>query len=171
MVSELTRNMVWQEILDVERLSRYYDRLSDKYRTKHWIVRFLILISAASGVVNLQNLLFEDWQDTGAVFFDASIAILVAWDFMANYGKKSETLNAISFECHQLWTDWNQLWTELHDDGVSETEIRDRDKRLADRLSMITNWSGLVDIPQDVGLNEECEKEAYEIVRGRFAVQ
>ena len=50
MVTERTRNYVWQALLDLERLVRYYTALSDQHRKRHSVVRFLLLAAAAGGV-------------------------------------------------------------------------------------------------------------------------
>ncbi len=50
MVSDQIRNEVWQHLLDIARLVRYYAALSDRYRRNYTIVRFLLYAAAASGV-------------------------------------------------------------------------------------------------------------------------
>lgn len=59
MTTSQTRNAVWQELLDTARLVRYYEALSNRYRRYHWAVRFVLLLSASSGIVALLDLLPE----------------------------------------------------------------------------------------------------------------
>ena len=42
MASDLTRHVIWQELLDIARCLRYYDALGQRYRRFHVAFRFLL---------------------------------------------------------------------------------------------------------------------------------
>ena len=84
MVTEQTRNAVWQELLDVARLVRYYEALSDRHRRNHIIVRFLLLVAAASGIAAL----LDQLPAIAQLIAGGLIAVLVVWDFVSDYAKK-----------------------------------------------------------------------------------
>ena len=168
MVSVLTRNMVWHEFLDVTRLVRYYEELSDRYRRKHRIVRSLLLASAASGIANLLGLLPPSTQDPVQLIANGLVALLVVWDFLADYGKKAEVLQTVSVQCTDLVSQWDQLWSELHDDNAGDSHIRIRNRQLCERLTSITSWPGLVGVPFDKKLNSTCEEDAYRVMIPRY---
>lgn len=49
MVTEQTRQDIWQAYLDLARLTRYYDALADRHRRNHKVIQFLLLASASGG--------------------------------------------------------------------------------------------------------------------------
>ena len=98
MVTEQTRNYVWQELLDAARLVRYYEALSDRHRRNHSRVRFLLLAAATGSIAALLDLIPESTQ----LFTSAWVALLVAWDFVSDYAKKAAVLHTISLECSAL---------------------------------------------------------------------
>ena len=53
MVFETTRNEVWQSLLDVARLIRRYDAYANRRRLCHFVLRGLLLFTAAGGVANM----------------------------------------------------------------------------------------------------------------------
>ena len=172
MVSDQTRNMVWQEFLDVARNVRYYEKLSNRYRKYHHRVRFLILASAVSGIANLLDLPLEfiqgPFRELIQLAVSGFIALLVVWDFVADYGKKAEVLHIVSLQCSDLESQWDRLWAELHDEESDDTEIRRKNRRLSERLSTVTGWAGLVNVQDDEELNSVCEKDAYRVMDSRY---
>ena len=54
MVTDQTRNTIWQDLWDAERYFRYYSSLSDTYRHRHRLIRFAtlaaVLVEAAVSV-------------------------------------------------------------------------------------------------------------------------
>lgn len=165
MVSEQTRNDVWQELLDVARLVRYYEALADRHRRIHMIVRFLLLAAAVSGIAALLDLLPAAAQ----LVAGGLLALLVVWDFVSNYAKKAAVLHAISLDCSLLDVEWRELWADVNNGHVSDAEARDKNYRLARRISEVTGWAGQADIGEDPRLNEECAKVAYKVMADRYA--
>lgn len=165
MVSAQTRNDVWQELLDVARLVRYYEALADRHRRIHMIVRFLLLAAAVSGIVALLALLPAVVQ----LVANGLVALLVAWDFVSNYARKSTVLHAISLECSLLEVEWRELWADINNDHLSDAEARDKNYRLARRISEVTGWAGQADIGESQRLNKKCAKVAYKVMADRYA--
>lgn len=163
MVTEQTRNAIWQELLDVARLVRYYEALSDQHRRNHLIVRFLLLAAAAGGIAALLDLLPAIAQ----LIAGGVIALLVAWDFVSDYAKKAAILHAISIECSALEIEWQDLWLEL--ENISDDDARLENTRLSRKIANVTAWAGQADIREDRRLNEECEKAAYRVMTDRYA--
>lgn len=164
MVAEQTRNAIWQELLDVARLVRYYEALSDQHRRNHLIVRFLLLAAAAGGIAALLDLLPAMAQ----LVAGGVIALLVAWDFVSDYAKKAAILHAISTECSAMEIEWQALWLEL--ENISDADARRENTRLSRRIADVTGWAGQADIRENRKLNEECEKAAYLVVTDRYAI-
>ena len=57
MVTEQTRHDVWNEMLDIARLVRYYEALADKPRIFYYLIRGTLIFSALVGSATLLDLL------------------------------------------------------------------------------------------------------------------
>ena len=165
MASSETRSDVWQELLDAARLVRYYEALSDRHRIKHSIVRFLLLASAVGGIGALLDLL----PDKAQLIAGALVALLVIWDFMADYAKKAAILHTISKECSDLEIKWQALWREVNRAESDDGEIRFQIEQLARRAREVTGRAGDADIRVDHKLNQKCAESAYKVTAERYA--
>lgn len=93
MTTPQTRNAVWQELLDTARLVQYYEALSHRYRRYHWAVRFVLLLSASSGIVALLDLLPEPMLQPVQLTAGGLIALTVVWDCVSDYARKAAVLS------------------------------------------------------------------------------
>ena len=165
MATEQTRKDVWQELLDVARLVRYYEALSDRHRRNHFILRFLLLAAASSGIAALLDILPASVQSIAS----GLIALFVVWDFLADYAKKAAVLHAVSLECSTLEIEWRELWADVNKRDLDDADARHKNQRLARRVLEVTGRAGHADIKEDRKLNEKCEKDAYRVMRDRYA--
>ncbi len=163
--TEQTRNDVWQGFLDVARLVRYYEALSDRHRRNHLIVRFLLLVAAASGIATLLDLLPPIMQ----LLASGVIALLVSWDFVADYAKKAAILHTVSLECSALEIEWRELWAGVNEHDLDDAEARRKNRQLEQRILEVTGRAGHADVREDRKLNEKCEEAAYKIMAERYA--
>ena len=164
MVSDQTRNTIWQGLLDMARLVRYYESLADRHRRKHFWIRVVLLAAAASGIAALLDLFPEVVQ----IVAGGLVALCVVWDFVSDYAKKAAILHAISIECSALEVEWQDLWGDL--ENIDDTEARQRNTRLSRRLNEVTGWAGHTDIQEDPKLNEKCEAAAYRVMQDQYGV-
>ena len=169
MITEQTRKDIWDELLDVARLVRYYEKLSDKHHRNHKIFRFLLLGSAASGVAAMLELFPENIRQDIQIFAGGVIALIVAWDMVTNYAKKAAVLHAISCEISTLEIEWRDLWAEANANEADDAEIRSKNRLLAKKLSEVTGWAGKEDIRENQKLNEECESIAHRVMQEKYA--
>ena len=169
MVTPQTRNAVWQELLDTARLVRYYEALSDRYRHYHWAVRFVLLLSASSGIVALLDLLPDSVRQPVQLTAGGLIALTVVWDFVSDYARKAAVLHAISMECSIVEVELKALWGEL--EHRSDDEVRQKNTQLARRMTDVTGWAGQADVREDSKLNQECATSAYKVIKEQYATQ
>ena len=163
MVSEQTRHDVWQELLDVERLVRYYEVLAKRHRRWHLAIRISLLLAATSGVASLLEVLPQSAQLIAGLM----IIVLVALDFALNEARKTAVLNLIKIECRALGNEWKNLWTGL--EHIGDDEARRENERLARRLAEVTGWAGQAEVGDDDALNEQCERVAYKVMSEDYA--
>ena len=92
------------------------------------------------------------------------VAILVAWDFVADYAKKAAIVHTISLECSALESDWRELWHEVNDWEADDAQVRDKMRALNRKVLEVTGRAGTADIREDERLNEKCAESAYKVV-------
>ena len=163
MVSEQTRHDVWQELLDAERLVRYYEVLAKRHRRWHLAIRFSLLLAATSGVASLLKVLPQSVQ----LIAGLALTVLVALDFALNAAGKTAVLNLIKIECRALGNEWKNLWAGL--EHIGDDEARRENGRLARRLAEVTGWAGQAEVGDDDALNEQCEQVAYKVMSEDYA--
>lgn len=165
MVSDQIRNEVWQDLLDVTRLVRYYAALSDRYKRNYNIVRGLLLIAATSGIAAFLDALPPIAQLISGV----GIALIVAWDFVSDYGRKAAVSHAIRLQCGELENEWRDLWRNVDDGTIANEEALHSNRQLLQRITSLTGNAGYADIREDHKLNETQAADAYKIMEERYA--
>ena len=108
-VTGATRNAVWQEMLDVARLVRYYDRMARQRQQRHLGIRIVLFASATAGVASAIDALPEAVR----IASGALIALLVAWDFLADYANKAAILGVIRGESSLSLGGLGRRWRRL----------------------------------------------------------
>ena len=165
MVSDTTRNAVWQELLDAARLVRYYTNLADRYLKKRRTMQFLLIAAAASGIAGLLGPLPEFISRAAA----AAVAILVVWDVFGDYARKAAVLHAISIECNRIESLWHALWLEIDRSDLEDADVLGQCKTLGQSLNDVTGRAGLVGVEVDAELNVSCAEETYKVMQERYA--
>lgn len=167
MVSQSTRNAVWQSYLDVARNGRYYEALADRYQWYYRSVRFLLLLAVIVTVAVPSYLS----QPASLIFGAVAVlltAILVAVDYVGDFAKKSAVLHGISVQVNRLESDWEILWLEIDDVDAVDSEMRQRNRDYQRLLNEVTERAGEEGITIDNKLNQKCMETAYEIMEDRY---
>lgn len=165
MVTDQARNDVWQGLLDVARLVRYYEALANRHRLCHFWVRLLLLGAAASGIATLLGVL----PNLAQLISGALVAILVVWDSISDYSKKATVLHMISIECSALDIEWGELWAEANDPFSDDTEVRIKKQRLDRKTLEVTGEAGKASVKDSRRLNRKCAEAAYKVTAERYA--
>lgn len=169
MVSETTRNAVWQELLNAARLVRYYSSLADRHRRNGRIIQFLLMAAATSGIAGLLDLLPAFIQQTAAAAAAAAVAILVVCDFFGDYAWKAAVLHVICIECNRIESQWQTLWLEIDRPDLEDADALRQCETLGRRLNEITGQAGLVGVAVDAQLNKTCAEDTYKVMQERYA--
>ena len=164
MVTEQTRHDIWQSYLDLARLTRYYDALADKHRRNHKAVQFLLLASASGGVITFLEILPKEFQ----LFISAAVAILVVWDLIMDYSKKTALLHKISMVCSDVEIRLNSLWNSVQSGGLADEEAEGENTKLMRRVLEATRLAGEIGVPEHKKLNRRCAAEAYEVMVAQY---
>ena len=167
MVSDQIRNEVWQNLLDVARLVRYYAALSDIYKRNYNIVRVLLFAVATSGVAAFLDVL----PPIAQLISGGGIAVIIVWDVVSDYGKKAAILHAISLQCGELEDDCHELWRSVDNGAITNEDTILRIRQLERRMTSITGVAGYAYIREDQKLNEKCATIAYKVTENRYATE
>ena len=165
MVSDEIRNEVWQDLLDVTRLVRYYAALSDRYKRNYNIVRVLLFAAATSGIAAFLDVL----PPIAQLISGMGIALIIAWDFVSDYGRKAAILHAIRLQCSELESEWHALWRSVDDGTIANEEALEGNRQLLQRITSLTGNAGYADIREDQKLNEIHAADAYKVIEDRYA--
>ena len=168
MVSQSTRNTVWQSYLDVARNSRYYEALANRYQWYYRSVRFALLFMVIVSVAVPYTSLSHPASWILGTLSVGITAILVAVDYVGDFAKKSAVLHGISVEVNRLESDWELLWLEIDDSDAVDSEMRQRNKDYQRLLMTVEKRAGEEGITIDHKLNQKCTETAYAIMEDRY---
>ena len=167
MVSDATRNAVWQSYLDVVRLVYYYESLADKYQRLYFWIRFgmlfFVIVSVASPFAPFP-------QPVGAIVTVAMIlvtATLVTADYVGDFAKKAAVLHGIAGQVNRLGSEWRALWLVIDDADSEDGMARRKNEDLQSRLTETTEQAREAGITINDKLNQKCVETAYAIVEDR----
>ena len=165
-VTEETRALIWNDLVDAARLGRYYQSMAKGYRRKQYFIHGALLLSATAGFATLFEFV-PDWaQPLSAVL----IAVFVVWEAVAKYPGKVATLESVASECGSLETEGHDLWASASEYRIKQDRAMESHRYLSRRLDEVTGWPGKLDITDDEKLNAECSKQSYEVLRDRYGI-
>ena len=119
-VTEATRRVVWNDLLDVARVTRYAEAMGSRYRLLHHSIRFGLLLAASGSMATFLDVLPNQWR----VVFDLAIAVLIVADFMLDGATKIAVLTSTKRECDVLGTEWRELWLDVDLPGGCPADSR-----------------------------------------------
>lgn len=167
MVSDRTRQEVWQELLDIDRTCRYYEAVQSSATRYRFGIRIATLLLIAGSIAAILDLL--PWFNSIVAAIVAVVVTgLTVWDAVADYSKKAAIAQTIHFQCSKLRVEIRDLWLSVDDETVDEAEMRQQVRNLALRSKESENWAGFVDITTDQRLNKKTTKAAYDAVTDRY---
>ncbi len=165
MVTDRTRNEVWQEYYDIARLCRYYEALHSRYLQHHLVLRVVLLVSMMSGIGSMLKLLPDSVQLVATVV----VAGLIVWEFAGNHAKKAAVAHVIFLQCSDLEAKWRDLWLSVDDEDANDATIRRENANLSRRSLEVTGSAGNADIGVNNKLNEESTKNASTTMAQRYS--
>ena len=173
MVTDQTRNAIWQDLWDAERYYRYYSALSDSYRRRHRLTRFATLASVLVEATISISYISADVAGILATIFltvivmlGIAIAILVAWDATSNYAGDAVALSWVSVDCASLNAEWADLWLDIESFAIDEEEARSRQRELIRKFNTI---AARIDVDLDEKTNEASAADAVKVLREKYA--
>ena len=166
-VSDQTRDDIWQEMLDSDRLARYYEAVANHYRRKHALTLLLLGFGAASSFAAVFDVLPSAVQSIAEPIAHALVGLVAVWVFVADYARKSAVAHTIASQCNRLDIRCRELWADV--ERLDEDAARARLAALANEIAEVTQRSGDAGIVDNRRLNEKSEAVAFKTVSERYA--
>ena len=166
-VSTKTRTAIWNEMLSISRVVRYYEALSAVYRRNYQCWRALIVVVGASASISPLLVGWNVVQPIAGGF----LGVLIAWDFFADSATKAAQLANVRSECGELQVEYKKLWNSLGhvDDYADETSVVTEYERLLNRSVLVGAKATSIGVAENRKLNEICAEEAYIVVSNAYA--
>lgn len=143
-----TRDRIWLNMHNTERMARYFSRRSQQLKMRHKLLTFPVALIPVVAIVVLQ---FE-WQSK---YLASSIILLVAAVLelaLLHFGSGNDVKAArfMGNQAARLAEDWRRLWIDQKRENIVQwVEVLER------QTSQITSEG----VSYDEKLNEECFEE------------
>ena len=162
------RSEVWQRMSDCIRVARYYEYRAAQYRRWHNTIRFLLYLSATSGIATfVEEALPPFYSIISGVF----LAIFITIDFVMNMGRKADAARTLSAVCGILQTEWESLWSDINLGRVTNEEADVKMKELSRFESLMTQAADLSETAIDDEINKKCHYEVIDYLRSRYGAE
>ena len=152
--SDETRRLVFDELVDSDRMCRYYGYLTLRFRQINQLLQFIAVFAALSG---LSGVLFRvQWIALPCLIVAASTFAIAT---IRNYSDKALRSNEIFRELGRLNIEWELLWNNVRikdDDTVLEAW-----KKLSERQFALVERAPF-DLPLSPSLARKSQQEAYD---------
>lgn len=152
--SDETRRLVWDELVDSDRMCRYYGYLTLRFRKLDQLLQFVAVFAALAG---LSGVLFRvQWIALPCLIVAAS-AFTVST--IGNYSAKALRSNEIFRQLGRLNVEWELLWNDVR--------TKDDDTVLASWKKLSERQFAVVErVPFDLSLSpslaRKSQQEAYD---------
>ena len=160
MVSDRTRNEVWQHVYDVERLCRYYEAMRDKMHRNIVIAQVVAALAAVGAIIMVPM--------SAVAMIGCFVAVFVAFSMSVGYAGKSASARITYEQLTGLRIDIRNLWLLVDDESSDEADIR----LIVDELARKVEETTLrADLSVDKRLNKRTSAEAKQILEGRYDIK
>ena len=147
--SDETRRLVWDELVDSDRMCRYYGYLTLRFRQLDQLLQFVAVLAALSG---LSGVLFRvQWIALPCLIVAASAFAIAT---IRNYSEKALRSNEISRQLGRLNVEWKLLWNNV--------STKDDDTVLAAWKKLSERQYAPFDLPLSPSLARKSQQEAYD---------
>lgn len=167
MVSEIVADEIWKSLFNANRLVRYYEELTNSYLKKYRWTRYGLLVMAAGQFGVLFELLPNPWGIFLLTLSPSLIILLVALDFVRDYGRKASMVHIISMKCSELENEIHRLWSDH--DIIEDEEAIEKLSLISKQLLEATGKASEFGIEHSTKLNEKCAKEASQYLTNYYA--
>ena len=165
MISDSTYHDIWDGLLEVSRVRRYYILCESKYRRLAAVFRIALAISGVGVLVSLGEV-FEFLPVNTIALFGGLISILIIFDLIINPSKTAAQLTVVNSMLNELEDQYRALWEETKGNLVTDSQALDKKNQIVQEISRITSF---VEFSVDDKLSEKAQTEAFQTEEARYA--
>ena len=152
-----SRSQLWYNLLDAERLSRYYSGLADRWRKLHMGLSLATMLGSLAAAMMVLSSIEGNWVSWVSVSLFCLVSSLTAVLLVFDFSGRAQIARSVSEQVREIFVELNRIWyREQWSDSEAHIEELER------KLDAITR----VDLTLDNKLNERCGKETYEAMGG-----
>ena len=160
-----TKNAVWQDLIDIERLVRYYSLLSTRYHTRHRWILGAILVGTMVGVASIR-------ESSIAWVGPSIVALAVLFENHDRTRERAVVSDVLAQQYSLAMSDWAALWNEMNAEALSEEDVLAKKRELMNRIER--TLGGLderlaLGANGDVRLNEQAADQTKLDLESRYA--
>ena len=133
-VSDHTKDLIWQDMLDVSRYMVYYEALTNQWALRHKVLRAGVFIGATLSIASI----FEILPPPAGLAAALTLIVATVVDFVWDWGVKASLAHAVNIECHMVDKEYAALWAEIKTDNIGDREAQQRTKELMMRVMAVT---------------------------------
>jgi hypothetical protein len=166
-VTDHTRLAVWNFLCDLDMCVRYYGERSDQLHRHFIILRLVLLTSVLAEGLLMYLTANQPWSLWVVIPLGIVLGGLAVWDSLSGYSRDSAFLKYAASDAAELrdhaaglWRDIETYRVEDDDAEAAYTSIRDRWRRLSDRVM----------VQDDQRLLSRCAKDSNVVVEREYAV-
>ena len=165
MVSERTRNELWNHVYDIERLCRYYEAIRDKRNRDVVIAQAFVLVIAAGVLIHAMSSIPMPWLGLALCLDFTAITVLLG--NVRGSARESASARIVYEQLTMLRIDLHNLWLLVDDESADEADIRLIMDELARKVEVTTLQA---DLRVDKKLNKRTSAEAKQVLEGRYNI-
>ena len=165
MISDSTYHDIWDGLLEVCRVHRYFILCESKYRRLASAFRFALAISGIGALASLVEI-FEFLPVNSIVLFGMLISVLIIFDLIINPSKTAAQLVIVNSMLSDLEDQYRKLWEESKRDLIADSEALGKKNQIMQEISRVSSF---VNISVNDKLNQKAQSEAFRTEEARYA--
>ena len=165
MISDSTYHAIWDGLLEVCRIRRYFLLCERKYRRFASVFQIALAFSCVGVLVSLVEI-FNFLPANTTSLFAILILVLMALDVNFNPSKVAAQLICVNSMLTELEDEYRELWAEAKGSLIADGEALDRKLQIMQKVSRVCSF---VDVSVDDKLNRRAQIEAFQTEEARYA--
>lgn len=167
MVTDTIRTSIWDNMVEADRIAKYYGCVRSRYSFQHTSVRLLL---ALSGGLTALSIIFQ-WE-WAAMPISSGLAVvgLVILDFMADRQGKAKEVHLAQISLDRIVSSYRTLWLQVEDSTIDSQQARTEIDRLESEVDRITALD-LPDIRRLIEKSGSAVHRVYESESKRYVGQ
>jgi len=160
-VSDTLRNQVWTQLVEVDRLSRYYNAIASRMASSN---RWRLIALAASAALGASIAMIPALPSWFAIAANALVVFLSIWLIFDNYAHKIAVVRVVCDQLSDMESRTKRIWVDVEDMSKPSEDITARWAELNVIFNSVVAKARNAGIPIDEDLRDSCEKQSNELV-------